>query len=195
MRIKRKPGKAKISTEFSDIVENARSDIIIAHLRKGTQGDACEENCHPFVRHEFNKDWVFAHNGNITPIIPHARSRGETDSEHAFHQILDEIKSYTTEKTIGGIYPGLKSGIQHIFSTYGKDIHLNFLMSDGSLLYAFNHYPRAPMYFIRNEKEFGGTMVVSTKKVESGEWRKIPSDKLLVISKGEILLLSDRLKV
>jgi len=193
--IKKKPGLAKTSTEFFDIVDNARSNIIIAHLRYATQGHACEENCHPFMRHEFNKDWVFAHNGNISHITRHVQSLGRTDSEHAFHQLLDEIKSYTTEKTIGGIYPGLKSGIQNIFSTYGKDIHLNFLMSDGSLLYAFNHYPAKPMYFIRNEKDFGGTVVVSTKKVGSGEWSKIPSDKVLVISNGEILLLSDRLKV
>lgn len=193
--IKREPEMAKTSTEFFNIIENARSTIFIAHLRLPTRGHPCEENCHPFTRHEFNKDWVFAHNGNISNIIPQTRSRGQTDSEHAFHQILDKIESYTRGKAIGGIYPGLKSGIRHIFSTYGKDITLNFLMSDGSLLYAFNHYPKIPLYFVRREKDFGGTIVISTKKVGSGEWRKIPSDKLLVVNKGEILQLSDRLNV
>ena len=48
------------------------------------------------------------------------------------------------------------------------------------------------MYFLRREKEYGGAMLVSTQKLtEDEDWKTIPTDRLMVINRGEIVTLSD----
>ena len=42
-----------------------RSDNIVAHIRKATQGRVALENTHPFVRELWGRYWVFAHNGDL----------------------------------------------------------------------------------------------------------------------------------
>ena len=52
-----------------------RSDNVIAHIRKATQGQVSLENTHPFVRELWGRYWVFAHNGNLKdfPAAPACR--------------------------------------------------------------------------------------------------------------------------
>jgi predicted glutamine amidotransferase len=47
-----------------------RSDNVIAHIRKATQGRVALENTHPFVRELWGRYWVFAHNGNLRDFAP-----------------------------------------------------------------------------------------------------------------------------
>src|SRR5689334_20179188 len=42
-----------------------KSKIVIAHLRKATQGDVMVSNCHPFQREWLGQTWVFANNGDL----------------------------------------------------------------------------------------------------------------------------------
>ena len=42
-----------------------RSENIVAHIRKATQGRVALENTHPFVRELWGRYWVFAHNGDL----------------------------------------------------------------------------------------------------------------------------------
>jgi len=154
--LKKEPKKAKISKSFFETIEKAKSNIIIAHLRNPTRGAVCEKNCHPFKQSFQNKDWIFAHNGDMGDIPLHPRSLGDTDSEQVFNLLLDHIRSYQASGTIRGVYPGLIRGIKKVFREFGDGV-LNFLMSDGSGLYAFNHYPEKPLYFLRKEKEYGGS--------------------------------------
>ena len=41
-----------------------KSDVVIAHIRKVTQGQVALENTRPFVRELWGRYWVFAHNGD-----------------------------------------------------------------------------------------------------------------------------------
>jgi len=72
-----------------------KSDNIIAHIRKATQGRVALENTHPFVRELWGRYWVFAHNGDLKNFNPrlHAAFRpvGETDSERAFCWLMQEL--------------------------------------------------------------------------------------------------------
>ena len=65
-----------------------RSDNVIAHIRKATQGRVALENTHPFTRELWGRHWVFAHNGDLKTFRPRLhgtfRPVGDTDSEHAF---------------------------------------------------------------------------------------------------------------
>ena len=42
-----------------------KSRNVIAHIRKATQGAVSLQNCHPFVRELWGRNWVFAHNGDL----------------------------------------------------------------------------------------------------------------------------------
>ena len=64
-----------------------RSDNIIAHIRKATQGRVALENTHPFQRELWGRYWVFAHNGDLKDYAPRLHASfhpvGDTDSERA----------------------------------------------------------------------------------------------------------------
>src|SRR5438046_6617832 len=72
-----------------------RSDNIVAHIRKATQGRVALENCHPFVRELWGRYWVFAHNGDLKNFTPQLdgpfRPVGTTDSEWAFWYLLQQL--------------------------------------------------------------------------------------------------------
>ena len=94
-----------------------KSDNVIAHIRKATQGRVALENTHPFVRELWGRYWVFAHNGDLQRFAPrlHAAFRpvGDTDSERAFCWLLQELnKSHASmpgieelTRTLGELVP------------------------------------------------------------------------------------------
>ena len=73
-----------------------KSENVIAHIRKATQGRVALENCHPFVRECFGFNWVFAHNGDLINFMPELNGQflpvGNTDSERAFCYILQQLR-------------------------------------------------------------------------------------------------------
>ena len=53
-----------------------RSDNIVAHIRKATQGRIALENTHPFMRELWGRYWVFAHNGDLKTFRPRLHRHG-----------------------------------------------------------------------------------------------------------------------
>lgn len=190
--VKKAPEKAKTSQTFFSAVEKAKSNIIVAHVRYATTGDRCEENCHPFKGKLFEREWIFAHNGTIRNIPHHQASAGQTDSEQIFRLILDQIETYQRNGKIHGIFSGIQQGIKTAFDICGKENTLNFLLSDGTILYAFNHYKDKPIYYLKRQKPYGGAFLISTQILSNNEsWKTIRPDSLLMVCNGEILELSD----
>ena len=187
----KKPRMAKGDPIFLQTMERARSEILVAHLRLGNVGGVCEQNCHPFLMHSMGADFVFAHNGTVRG---NAHPTDGTDSEAVFHELLREIEIYTNSGQVHGVYPAILHGIKTVFKNYGNSVRLNFLLSDGSLLYAFNHYPGKPIFLLRREKDYGGAILISTQKLSHENWVMIRPDSLLVLSKGRVLVLSDQLE-
>jgi glutamine amidotransferase len=193
-----KPEAAVNSDEFNRVIDEARSNNIISHLRLATSGTSgnvnlCEQNCHPFKVNYRNRDWVFAHNGVVSSVnlTQHPESEGNTDSENVFRYIIDCIRNYQSEGRIRGFYAALVNALKQVFNDFGEDIDLNFLMSDGSMYYAFSHHHRKSMYFLKREKEYGGAILLSTRRLTDENWQTIPKDRLMVINRGEIVVLSD----
>ena len=82
-----------------------RSDNVIAHIRKATQGRIALENTHPFMRELWGRYWVFAHNGDLKGFAPRLhgafRPVGTTDSERAFCWLMQELaKAHAAVPTI-----------------------------------------------------------------------------------------------
>ena len=82
-----------------------RSENVIAHIRKATQGRVALENTHPFVRELWGRYWVFAHNGDLKGFAPRLhgafRPVGDTDSERAFCWLMQELaKAHAAVPTV-----------------------------------------------------------------------------------------------
>lgn len=71
-----------------------RSQSVIAHIRKATQGQIKLHNTHPFQREMGGRYWLFAHNGDLHQFQADAgptQPVGDTDSEQAFCQLLNAV--------------------------------------------------------------------------------------------------------
>jgi predicted glutamine amidotransferase len=82
---------AKFVTEYP-----IKSQAVICHIRQANSGSISLENTHPFTRQLWGKNWTYAHNGQLAnieenlPINAHIPV-GQTDSEHAFCWLLDQL--------------------------------------------------------------------------------------------------------
>ena len=113
-----------------------KSDNVIAHIRKATQGRVALENTHPFVRELWGRYWVFAHNGDLQRFAPrlHAayRTVGDTDSERAFCWLLQELnKSHASMPGIEELTRTLGELVPRI-AAHGT---FNFMLSNGEALW------------------------------------------------------------
>lgn len=114
-----------------------RSDNVIAHIRKATQGRVALENCHPFQRELWGRYWVFAHNGDLKDFAPrlhlHFRPVGDTDSERAFCWLLQELaKAHANVPGIDELTRTLRELVPRA-AAHGS---FNFLLSNGQALWA-----------------------------------------------------------
>ena len=114
-----------------------RSDNVVAHIRKATQGRVALENTHPFVRELWGRYWVFAHNGDLKNYQPrlHAAFRpvGSTDSERAFCWLMQELaKAHASVPGIAELSATLRELLPQI-ATSGV---FNAVLSNGQALWA-----------------------------------------------------------
>ncbi|MEO8059912.1 MAG: class II glutamine amidotransferase [Burkholderiales bacterium] len=114
-----------------------KSDNIVAHIRKATQGRVALENTHPFVRELWGRYWVFAHNGDLKGFEPRLhgafRPVGGTDSERAFCWLMQELaKAHASVPPIAELTATLRE-LAPIAAKHGT---FNFMLSNGQALWA-----------------------------------------------------------
>ena len=75
------------------------STTIISHIRKATRGGVRLQNTHPFARELGGQMHVLAHNGTLKGVhdhpdfaLGHFHPIGDTDSEHAFCNLLARME-------------------------------------------------------------------------------------------------------
>lgn len=124
-------------------MQDIRSAIVMAHIRKATMGELAYRNAQPFVRELAGRAHIFAHNGWLPEIrnAPQFCSRrftpvGETDSEQAFCALLERmLKVWRT----AGVIPPLEHRLSVVAEFAAELRNLgpsNFLYSDGDTLFA-----------------------------------------------------------
>ena len=114
-----------------------RSDIVIAHIRKATQGRVALENTHPFMRELWGRYWVFAHNGDLKGFRPRLhgafRPVGDTDSEHALCWLMQELaKAHASVPSIAE----LSQTLAELLPEPARHGSFNLLLSNGQALWA-----------------------------------------------------------
>ncbi len=142
-RVIKEPRSADGSRPFQEVAIEGRARIFVGHVRRATTGDPHVDNCHPF-QHD---SWLFAHNGSVDRDSLIGRLdeeqggaiRGQTDSEVYFHWILQSIAGSGS----------VQDGILNAVKLAGEVPHtgLNFLLSDGTSLYAFRGASTNPSYY------------------------------------------------
>jgi glutamine amidotransferase len=138
----REPAAASESRWLMSLQEQRmRSGMVLAHVRKATQGERRLSNTQPFVRELGGRMHVFAHNGMVPgierePTFPARRFRpvGDTDSEHAFCALLERLAPLWES----GL-PSSEDRIQ-VIADFARDLRslgpANFLYSDTNAIFA-----------------------------------------------------------
>ena len=114
-----------------------RSCHIVAHIRKATRGAVALQNTHPFVRELWGRYWVFAHNGDVSGFRPRLhgafRPVGDTDSEHAFCWLMQELaKAHANVPSV----PELTATLRELALQAAAHGTFNFLLDNGQALWA-----------------------------------------------------------
>ncbi|MDQ7990273.1 MAG: class II glutamine amidotransferase [Candidatus Dactylopiibacterium sp.] len=189
------------------VARNAsQSRNVIAHIRKATQGGISPDNCHPFVRRLWGKEWSFAHNGNLdkTRLDPlgYFSPVGQTDSEWAFCLLMDALRS-----AFGDVQPALAE-VQRVLAETTRRIAVcgsfNYMLSDGDVLFVhrstelhflqrFHPFGRAHLLdcplgidFSRVNHPDDRMVIVATRPLTDECWQPLPTAEVVAFSEGRL---------
>lgn len=156
-----------------------RSEHVIAHIRKATQGRVALENTHPFVRELWGRYWVFAHNGDLKNFHPklHAAFRpvGDTDSERAFCWLLQELaKNHASLPDVAAMTETLRE----LAAPIAKHGTFNFLLSNGQALWA---HASTSLHYLVRQHPFGRAQLQDQDLTIDFAEHTRPSDRVAVI--------------
>jgi len=186
----KEPVSAKESPLFEKTSVEAKSSMVIGHIRKMTRGRQVIEDTHPFQYGQ----WLFGHNGTIDAdyfrerlnATHHGAVTGNSDSEVYFHYLLQGSEA--------GREPGLLNAIDEIRAR--EFSALNFILTDSdTLLVYWDQVATAaqsltPFYYqlyytVRNSVDTGGKQViVCSEKLDNLSWLEIPPRQLLKVSRA-----------
>jgi len=198
------------------------TDLLISHIRKATQGNRSLNNTQPFIRELAGRMHVFAHNGDFPDIkksseflLQHFHTVGETDSEHAFCYLLDQLKLPWLK------HPHQSPSIRQRFdliSQFAEKLRqygpANFVYSDSEVCFAHAHKRiqedceiKPPgLYLLNRDCEMKGTetninehginiqkiqkkqqifIVASVPLTADEKWQAVDEGEVLVFSKGK----------
>jgi len=203
--------KASADSTVADLVRHypIHSTNVIAHIRKASHGGVALQNTHPFQRELWGKYWIFAHNGELKDYQPvldaGIKPVGETDSERAFCQILQHLKSQFPGDQIPPAEK-LQAALIEISDAIAAHGIFNFLLSNGELLftrcatdlhYIVRKAPFAEAHLVDEDISIDFNEVTTPKDrvaviatlplTDNETWTRIPPGELLVFVDGEPL--------
>ena len=157
-----------------------RSEVVIAHIRMATQGRVALENTHPFVRELWGRLWVFAHNGDLKGFAPRLhgafRPVGDTDSEHAFCWLMQELaKAHAGVPTIAELNCTLRE-LLPVPAAYGS---FNLLLSNGQALWA---HASTKLYSLQRAHPFGAATLTDEDLSVDFAALTTPRDRVAIVA-------------
>jgi predicted glutamine amidotransferase len=170
------------ASPVAELVKNypIKSDNVIAHIRKATQGRVALENTHPFVRELWGRYWVFAHNGDLKNFEPrlHAAFRpvGDTDSERAFCWLMQELaKAHASVPSV----EELTHTLRELLPAVARHGNFNLLLSNGQALWA---HCSSRLAWVERAQPFGlATLADDDVSVDFGAHTR-PSDRVVIVA-------------
>lgn len=157
-----------------------KSENVIAHIRKATQGQTSLANTHPFMREMWGGYWLFAHNGHLKNFFPETggfyRAVGNTDSERAFCHILEQLRRRFPERPDADTLFDAVAGLTAEIRTHGL---FNFMMCDGEFLFA---HASTLLHYIVRKAPFGKAHLLDDDLTVDFAAVTTPNDKVAVIA-------------
>lgn len=181
-----------------------RSDIVIAHIRRATQGGLLLRNSQPFARELGGRMHLFAHNGMLAAVErqPRLRSRrfrpiGDTDSEQAFCALLERVAPLWDD----GVPPlaARRAAIADVARELRELGPANFLYSDGDAVFAHGHRRRDDRGEIRPPglhvlcrhcaaiEDGVDVALVASVPLTDEPWRALDEGELVVLREGRVV--------
>ncbi|SSY80501.1 class II glutamine amidotransferase [Alysiella crassa] len=165
----------------AELVKNypIKSENVIAHIRKASQGHTSLENTHPFQRELWGEYWLFAHNGhlqNFQPNFKYYQSVGNTDSERALCYLLDSLRQQFAHKPDPAT---LYAAVQAIVLEIREFGLFNMMLSNGD--YLFTHTSTLLHYIVR-QAPFGEAHLVDEDIAIDFNEVTTPNDRVAVIA-------------
>ncbi|UKJ05755.1 class II glutamine amidotransferase [Solitalea lacus] len=156
---------------FRLIVENAKSNLFIAHNRKAYKDLTInEKRSHPFLYQTF----AFCHNGGVYSFMDEALDHGITDTEIFFKELLDKAENKSSQ--------GIFNSLNNIANTTDYSSLTGFLMNNQELfawrIYNTKNKERAQRFedyytlWLKNNK---GSVVIASEPLDNGNWEKLPN--------------------
>jgi glutamine amidotransferase len=189
-----------------------KSHVVISHIRQANSGGVNLQNTHPFSRELWGQHWCYAHNGQLKDFNDHLKTLpdsqhfipvGETDSEHAFCWLLNQIKEEGKER-VGT--PTFNKILKSRLDELRKLGVFNMLLTDSDLLWV---YCTTKLSWITRRAPFGlaklrdvdmqidfsaettpadvVTVIATEPLTDDEEWNTMQEGELLVFQKGELL--------
>jgi glutamine amidotransferase len=200
---------------FLETYKGLVSHMYIGHVRRATVGGTPKHaDTHPFVRELAGRNYCFAHNGTVRGAIESLSLHryhpvGETDSEHVFCYLLDELARDARLLSNEDQWRWLAAKCADI-NAMGK---FNCLISDGDRLFAWHdvngfkglhfhsvrmrgdeieHLEDPTMEMAIESEEHNRGMVIATRPLGDVGWHAFQPGELQVIDDGRIVYSSVR---
>lgn len=174
--------KPSAHSPVADLIKRyqIKSENVIAHIRKATQGQTSLANTHPFVRELWGEYWLFAHNGHLADFNPAAGQYytpvGNTDSERAFCYLLDELRRRFTHKPDRDT---LFTNIIELSANIRSHGMFNAMLSNGEWLLA---HASTLLYYIIRQAPFGEAHLLDQDMAIDFAAVTTPQDRVAVIA-------------
>lgn len=160
-----------------------KSKIVLAHLRKATQGEVTLANCHPFQREWLGQTWLFANNGDLRNFHPHLRGPympvGTTDSERAFCWMMQELRDRFADRQRPPTWEELAPHIAEITEGIARHGNFNYLLSNGDALYA---HCSSKLHMLERRYPFAKVRLVDCDVELDLSTINPPSDRIIVVA-------------
>ncbi|MCS7113706.1 MAG: class II glutamine amidotransferase [Candidatus Bathyarchaeota archaeon] len=153
--------------------------IVVAHIRRASRGSVSIANTQPFVYGR----WVFCHNGTINDDVKldvKLPLNGSSDSERLFKYIVQMIMDGYD----------LREALKRIHDVIDDYTALNFILSDGGILYVYRDCTVNEDYYTLYYSRGGGYVAVCSEALNCVDGRWIPIENGCLLAIGRDLTLS-----
>jgi predicted glutamine amidotransferase len=157
-----------------------KSDNVVAHIRKATQGRVALENTHPFVRELWGRYWVFAHNGDLKGFAPRLhgafRPVGNTDSELAFCWLMQELaKAHASVPSVAE----LSTTLRELLALPARHGSFNLLLSNSQALWA---HCSTQLFSLQRKHPFGAATLADEDLSVDFTALTTPNDRVAIVA-------------
>lgn len=180
-----------------------KSQAVIAHIRKATQGEVQLVNTQPFMREMWGRYWIFAHNGDLKDFQPpegdYFTPVGDTDSERAFCHMMETLRRKWPRMPAQELLVAELARLAAEITPFGT---FNFMLSNGDFLVV---HCSTNLHYIVREAPFHSAHLLDDDITVDFAQHTTPSDRVAVIAtqpltdnetwlqmaKGQLILFCD----